>query len=138
MNHRSVRGSVSMLVVVLGAVILLLAALVYDEGEILTARSRALAAAGEAARAGSRALTPSIREGGVPSVDPGDAAAAATAFLDPLGYRASVSVAGNTVTVTAARQLDLGALGRLLDIPTATVRATAAARAARGVRAEDQ
>ena len=92
MSHRSERGSVSVLVVVLGAVILLLAALVYDEGEILTARSRALAAAGEAARAGSRALTPSIREGGVPSVDPGEAAAAATAFLDPLGYRASVSI----------------------------------------------
>src|SRR5436190_5052329 len=135
---RTQRGSVSLLVVVLGAAILLLVALVYDAGELLNARQQAYAAAGEASRAGAQALAPRLRDTSTPTLDPDGAAQAAAAYLTPLGYQAAVIVAGDTVTVTATTTGDLGALGRMLDLAHPTITATASATAVRGVRKEDQ
>lgn len=130
-------GSVSLLTLVFGGVILLLVGLVYDGGQILTARQQAYAAASEASRAGAQALTPNLRAGTTVDVNPAVATQAATLYLDPLGYQPIVTINGAAVTVTAATTVDLGVLGRLLNLPTATVTATATSHAERGVRKEN-
>lgn len=129
------RGSVSLLIVILGGVLLLLAGLVYDTGTILNARQSAYAAAAEASRSGAQALTPNLRTTSV-DVDSDQAASAAANYLAPLGYQSATTVNADTVTVTVHREMDLGGLGRLLNLPTATITATATSRATRGVRKE--
>lgn len=100
------RGSAALWLALVMIGLLMMAGLVLDGGAAIGAREQAADAALQAARAGADALSaPALRSGsGSPglSADPAAAASVAGALLTAAGITDySVSVAGNTVTVTA-------------------------------------
>ena len=123
------RGSVAIVMPILAVGLLAMAGLVLDGGAALAARGRAADVAQQAARAGADALTPSSLRRSDPSrlvVDPAAAVAAADQVLAAGDVAGQVSVAGDTVTVTAQvsrRTAMLSAVG----ITTVTGRASATA-----------
>jgi Flp pilus assembly protein TadG len=124
------RGSIALSFALTAVAALVMAGLVVDGGAALATRERAADLATQAARAGATALTPtSLR--GLPtqlSADPTAATRAADDVLTDGGATGQVSVAGDTVTVTAhlpRHTVILSAVG-LDDISqTATATATA-------------
>lgn len=123
------RGSVALYFAISTLAALAMAGLVVDGGAALATRERAADLATQAARAGASALTPaSLR--GLPTglqADPVAARRAAEEVLSDGGATGRVSVAGDTVTVTAhlpRRAVILSAVG-LDDLSqTATASAT--------------
>lgn len=97
-------GSVTLWVVIMTVAIIAAIGLVYDGGDAWAVRGQAVADASGAARAGAEALDQAAFAGGDPAnVDPGNATAAAQAFLAQAGVtagQASISVTGAVVTVT--------------------------------------
>ena len=115
MNTRNERGSASIwaILVIAGAFTVLLG-LVVDGGRVIDARVAASRAAAQAARVGADALSsPSVRDGH-DAVDVGAATARARTYLEHAGMSGTVSVTGQTVTVTvigtSANQV-LGVIG---------------------------
>lgn len=101
-RRRGDEGQVTAFVVTITAALALLFALVYEGGNALTERSRALSLAQEAARAGAQQLDLAAYRAGQPaSLNAADAEQAALAFLDNAGASGTASVDGDTVTVTA-------------------------------------
>lgn len=100
------RGSLTLMLAVLMVALLALSGLVIDGGRKLNESADAYAIAQEAARAGAGMVDRSAAyRSGTFQVDPGQAVAAARAYLASAGYRGSVSVDGAdrirvTVTVT--------------------------------------
>ena len=100
------RGSLTLMLAVMMVSLLALAGLVIDGGRKLNESEGAYAIAQEAARAGAGIVDRSAAyRSGTFQVDPGEAVAAARAYLTAAGYRGSVSIAGAeeirvTVTVT--------------------------------------
>lgn len=100
------RGSLTLMLAMLMVALLALAGLVIDGGRKLNENAGAYAAAQEAARAGAGMVDRSTAySSGTFRVDPGQAVAAARAYLASAGYRGTVSLSGNnqiqvTVTVT--------------------------------------
>lgn len=78
----------------------LLVALVLDGGAILRARSRAFTAAGTAARVGAQALDDAAAVQGEVVIDPELARTEALSYLHASDLTGTVTVDGNTVTVT--------------------------------------
>lgn len=98
---RRERGSASVwaILVIAGAFTVLLG-LVVDGGRVIDAHEAASRAAAQAARAGADALSgASVRDGGA-AVDPEAACARAEAYLHDAGLAGTVTVSGETVTVT--------------------------------------
>ena len=130
-RHRGERGSVTLLLVlVMPALLIGVTGLVFDGGQVLTARRQALNEAEQAARAGAQGVaTEEIRSGGVQELDASRAQAAAEEYLAVLGRDGDVEVDGDRVRVTVrierARQI--------LPLGPITVSATAEARSVRGV-----
>jgi Flp pilus assembly protein TadG len=119
------RGSVSILVAVLGVAFLMVAGLALDGGRKLGALSEARDIADNAARAGAQAVDAgAYRETGAPTLDPAAAAQAAHAYLSTTGQIGTVAVNGSTVTVT----VQLSVPTRFLPGPM-TVSATESATA---------
>lgn len=114
---RADRGSVALIMVVLSVAMFAMAGLVLDGGAALAARGRAASLAQEASRAAAAALNPVSLRAATPAglqIDPVAARAAAQRVLDAGGARGEVSIAGDTVTVTAhvtRRSLILSAFG---------------------------
>ena len=131
------RGQVTAMWAILALALLVLGGLVFDGGQILTARRDANNLARQAARAGAQQLDEASVRAGNPTLD---AAAAETAARDFLARRAiepiSVSVVGSTVTVTVSITQPTRLLA-LVGIDERTVTSTAAARSARGVSQEE-
>ncbi len=95
------RGSVSVLVAVLGVAFLFVAGLALDGGRKLGALSGARDIADNAARAGAQAIDETAyRETGIPVLDPDGATQAANDYLAAVGHTGKVSVDAATVTVT--------------------------------------
>jgi len=128
------RGSLTLMLAVLMVALLALAGLVIDGGRKLNESASAQSIAQEAARAGAGLVNRSAAySSGTFQVDPGQAVAAARAYLADSGYRGSVSVSGAdqirvTVTVTE-RTLVLSLIG----IDTMTSTGTAVATLVSGV-----
>lgn len=105
-DSRRERGSLTLMLAVLMVALLALAGLVIDGGRKLNENASAYAIAQEAARAGAGMVDRSAAySSGAFRVDPGQAVAAARAYLANAGYRGSVSVDGAdrirvTVTIT--------------------------------------
>jgi hypothetical protein len=92
-------GSVTLWLAVTVVVLFAAAGLVFDGGEAMGAKGRAVADAYGAARAGADALNRAqLAQGGPPTPDPVTAEAAARRFL----AQAGVDPAGANVTVTGA------------------------------------
>ena len=121
------------MVAVLSVALLGLGALIFDGGQILTARREANNLARQAARAGAQQLDVAQARVGSFTLDPAAAGAAVRAYLDDQGVTpTSVRITGDRVEVTVTLTQPTPLLA-LLGIDERTVTATAAARAARGV-----
>ncbi len=108
-------------------------ALVGDGGRLLSGRRQASDVASGAARAAAQEVDlQTFRQTGDVVLDPSAAAGAARSYLNTLGEDGSANVAGDVVTVTVTRQIDLPLLG-LIGVGSRTVTATRQARAAAGI-----
>lgn len=94
------RGSVSLFVVVISLALFVALGLVVDGSTRLRAASHAATSAQEAARAGGQALSGSAIQGQQGIVNPGAGAAAARSYLAQARVEGTVTVTGDTVTVT--------------------------------------
>lgn len=126
-------GQVTAFVVTLCAGLFLLAGLVVDGGLTLAAKIHAINDAQSAARAGAQALDlAAYRATGTVRLMPEQASAAARAYLAAAGATGTVTVAGDTVTVTAHRTQRTQIL-RIAGIASLSVTGTATAVAEHGV-----
>jgi Flp pilus assembly protein TadG len=133
---RDERGQVTAMVAILAVALLGLGALVFDGGQILTARREANNLARQAARAGAQQLDVGQARAGTFTLDPAAAETAARAYLAEQDVEpTSVLVTGDHVEVTVSLTRPTRLLA-LLGISERTVTATASARAARGVTGE--
>lgn len=137
-DGRSEGGQVTALWAILSVALLVLGGLVYDGGQILTARREANNLARQAARAGAQSLDEASIRAGAPHLDPAAAEAAARAYLARQDVTpSSVTVADLRVEVTVSLRQDTPLLA-LVGIDGRTVTATAAARSVRGVTAQEE
>ena len=134
---RTQSGQITAFVTVVTVALIFFAGLVVDGGRLLGAKRRANNRAEQAARAGAQALSvESIRSSGAQVLDEEEAIAAANAFLNRVGDRGTVSVAGDSVTVTVdmlTSMLILVAAG----LADRTVTGTGTARNVRGLDAPE-
>ena len=130
------RGQVTALWAILALALLVLGGLVYDGGQILTARRDANNLARQAARAGAQQLDENSVRAGTPTLDAAAANAAAREFLARRNVTPiSVTIVDTTVTVTIELTQPTPLLA-LVGIDDRTVTSTASARSARGVTGE--
>ncbi|MBV9163763.1 MAG: hypothetical protein JO281_19930 [Pseudonocardiales bacterium] len=126
-------GRVSAFVVTLLVAILALAGLTLDGGLALAAKIRANGQAEAAARAGAQALDlGAYRATGAVRLVPAQAAADARSSLATVGATGTVTVSGDTVTVTVAATHPTQLLG-LVGIRALSVHGSASAHPQRGV-----
>ena len=126
------RGSLTAFFVLLVVAFLLVAGLVYDGGALLTARRDVADAAQDAARAGAQAVDVAAVRAGTPTLAPDAAVTAARAWLAAEGHTGTVTVAGDTVTVTVTDTVQLTLLS-LAGLSARTVSAVEQARIVSGV-----
>ena len=133
---RDERGSVTAMWAILALAMLVLGGLVYDGGQVLTARREANNLARQAARAGAQQVDEDSLRRGAPTLDPMAAEAAARDYLARLDVApTAITVQGTTVTVTVELVQPTPLLA-LVGIDDRTVTSTASARSARGVTGE--
>ena len=132
-SRRREEGQVTGMMAILAVALLALGALVFDGGQILTARREANNLARQAARAGAQQLDIAQARTGTFTLNPGAAEAAARAYLAAHDVTpADVIVTGDTVEVTVTLVQPTPLLA-ILGIEERTVTAVGSARAARGV-----
>jgi Flp pilus assembly protein TadG len=134
-------GAVSVFVITLALMLLMLGGLVFDGGSAMNARAKASDDAEQAARAGAEQLDQAaLRSSGQVEIDPAAASRAAHDYLAGLGYPdASIGppqVVGDTVSVTITTTYATKMLN-MIDIKSFPIRASATARAAVGITAEE-
>lgn len=125
---RDDRGTLTLFTAITAIGLLAALGFIVDAGVKLQAAQQARAVAEEAARAGAGQVNRSAAyaHGGTFIVDPGQAAAAASAYLSQSGHTGTVTVAGNrtievTVTVTKpAVFTSIIGISQLSDTQTAT------------------
>jgi uncharacterized membrane protein len=110
----------------------MMAGLAFDGGQLLAARRQAYDVAQNAALAGAQAIDgPEVRQGNVVA-DPEGVHVAATRYLDSTGHVGTVTVSGETVTVSVTTTVELQLLS-VIGISEKTVTGTARTRLVRGV-----
>ncbi|WP_243118323.1 pilus assembly protein TadG-related protein [Actinomyces wuliandei] len=135
---RRQRGSLSVFVVVIAAVLLLLAGLCIEGGRVLNARATLTDQAEQAARSGAQQLADhGVRQGSEVTLDTRAAGLAARSYLAGVGLSGSseVSVGPSTVTVTVERDVPTAML-RLVGLRSVHVTTTGEARTATGIYEE--
>jgi hypothetical protein len=126
-------GRVTAFVVIIVTAVLAFGGLVLDGGLALAAKVRALGEAQEAARAGAQEIDlAASRADGTLRLATHQASAAARNYLTAAGHTGTVSVAGNTVTVTVTISQPTQLLG-LIGIGSLTVTGTGQAQPQRGL-----
>lgn len=132
-GRRGEEGRVTAFVVSAFAGLLAMAGLVLDGGLALAAKVEAIGQAQEAARAGAQRLDlAAYRADGTLQVQPAEAVTAAKRYLDAVGATGTVTVVGNTVTVTITTVRPTQLLD-LVGIDALTVAGTGSAQPHRGV-----
>lgn len=122
------RGSVTVWAISATVACMLLVGLVLDGGTMLRARSDAFSVASAAARAGAQQLDPAAAVEGNAVLDPDAAQQAALDYLADRGATGTVTVTGDSITVTVTSSVDLQLLS-LAGGDTATFAATATVNA---------
>lgn len=134
---RADEGRVSAFVVVLTMGILALAGLTLDGGLALAAKVEANGQAEAAARAGAQAIDLTVyRTSDRLQLVPAQAVANAHSYLAAVGASGTVTVSGDTVTVTVTASQNTQLLG-MVGISSLTVHGTGSAHPQRGVLTED-
>ena len=112
MSARNERGSASIwaILVIAGAFTVLLG-LVVDGGRVIDARIAASRAAGQAARVGADSLSSASVRDGHDAISVEAAKARAQSYLHDAGMTGTVSVSGDTVTVTVTGASETQILG---------------------------
>jgi hypothetical protein len=128
-RHRRDRGATTLTLITMGVAILMAIALVSDGADKVRAGRDATSIAQEAARAAGQQLATQAITGHGTNLDTGRAAAAARAYLATVGIPGTVSVSGDTVTVTTSIAWTPRFLAGIA--PGDTLHGTATARAAR-------
>ncbi len=105
------RGSITAFVAVMTFALVCCAALVYDGGRLVAARSRVADVAENAARAGAQEIT-GLRSGQW-HIDPERAATRSRRYLAEHGASGSVTVGERTVTVTVSATTPMRLLGTI-------------------------
>lgn len=135
--HRDEDGRVTAFVVVFTTAVIAFSALVLDGGLALAGKVRARGEAQEAARAGAQAIDLSAyRTDGTLRLVPAQATALANDYLAAAGQSGTVTVNGNTVSVTVTDthgSLLLGVVG----VHSITTTVSATARPEHGVTAPE-
>ncbi len=132
-KDRGEGGQITAFVVVMVAALILCAGLVIDGGLTLAAKVRATDEAQAASRAGAEQINvATYRESGDIVLDPTQATSAAQRYLATTGDRGTVTVIGNTVTVTV-EAIQPTQILNLVGIQSLSVSATASASAIRGI-----
>lgn len=130
---RADEGRATAFIVVLVVGILALAGLTLDGGLALAAKVKANGEAQAAARAGAQAVDLSVyRNTGSLQLVPAQAVADAQSYLATVGASGSVTVSGDTVTVSITATQGTQLLG-LVGISSLTVHGTGSAHPQRGV-----
>jgi hypothetical protein len=130
---RADQGRVSAFVVVLTLGILALAGLTLDGGLALAAKVEANGQAEAAARAGAQAIDLGLyRTSNQLQLVPAQAVANAQSYLAAVGASGTVTVSGDTVTVTVTAAQNTQLLG-MVGISSLTVHGTGSAHPQRGV-----
>jgi len=131
--ERGEGGQITAFVVVMVAALILCAGLVIDGGLTLAAKVRATDGAQAASRAGAEQINVAVyRASGDIVLDTAQATSAAQRYLAITGDRGTVSVIGDTVTVTVEATQQTQILD-LAGIRSLSVSATASANAVRGI-----
>ncbi|TDQ55097.1 pilus assembly protein TadG-related protein [Actinorugispora endophytica] len=99
-------GQVTAFVVVMASAFILCLALVIEGGGALRAKNNAMTIAQEAARVGAQQLDWAAYRSGTVQIDAAAASQAAQGFLSTSGATGTVTVNGDTVTVTASLSYD--------------------------------
>lgn len=122
-------GQVTAFTVIWLSAMLVLAGLVLDAGLAVSTKVNARAVANAAARAGARELDlAALRINGIVRIDPGKARTAAASWIARAGLPGTVTVTGDTVTVSVTTAQPTQLLG-LIGIGNIPVHATATAEA---------
>ncbi|MEZ5265225.1 MAG: pilus assembly protein TadG-related protein [Acidimicrobiales bacterium] len=135
-RHDCENGSISMFVAVFFRGPPVMAGLVIDGGTVLAARRRSAHVAEQAARSGAQALDEGrLRAGGGYHLDPVAARRKAEQYLADTGHRGTVTITGETVTVTVTIEQPLSILG-IAGLADATVIGRGSAHGIQGVTQE--
>jgi Flp pilus assembly protein TadG len=126
-GQRSERGAAAAVVVLFTIALISVAGLVIDGGYALGAQRRAMNAAEQAARAGADQLDQGALRDGHVRVDPARAQAAALDYLHAAGLHGSVTISGDTVTVTVQTE-QATTLLQIVGVRSLPITATASAR----------
>jgi hypothetical protein len=113
-------------------IVLAVAGLVYDGGQLIAGTRAAVNDAEQAARAGAQVIdTATLYDQGTPALDPIGAEAAARAYLNANGWDGAVRADTNTVRVTVTRRQPMVLLGAF-GVPARTITGTATATTQQG------
>lgn len=131
MTDRSEQGSVTVFVVGILLALVVLGGLVFDGGAVIAGHREADAEAEGAARAAAEQISiPALRSGQVELIS-NRATLAAEEYLRHYGHTGTVTIEGDTVTVTVTYPIDMQVLN-VIGISTKTVTGTADATAVEG------
>lgn len=123
-------GSITAFVAVIAFALVMVAGMVYDGGQVITAHNAARNDAEQAARAGAQQIDLThLRTTNEPRLDATEAEAAALDYLARSGATGTVTVADASVTVTVTRTQPLRILPGADRTITVTETATAAEEA---------
>jgi len=126
------RGGVTPFVLLFVIPMAMMAGLAFDGGRVLSERRAALDVAQNAALAGAQAVDGSSLRQGVTTIDTANASTAANNWLAAQGYSGTVTVSGDTITVTVNMVVDMQLLGAI-GVGPKTVTGVGRARIVRGV-----
>ena len=126
------RGSVALIVLFMVGVLMLVTAIVFDDGSALSDRQRASDIAAQAARAGADAIVPTNDASVTPVLDPGRAEQAANAYLSSAAVSGTATATPTQVTVTVTITYHTKLLS-MIGYTTITVHGSATARPVAGL-----